>query len=878
MVADAARAGTAAALALLAMAVLSWTPVQASPVVALPGLPLAGLAVVLAVLASLMSRERCLDPRRVRLVVSVLGLFGCGLALVVASRPAAGLPLVVSEGEAERGRRPPGPIDVAGRDLGDLPRIRAWRLHWEGELRVPATGVYRLWAEGRGRLEVTIDGRLVLAGDGERLRALSEQALPAGPHVLSVRLARDGPGPRLRLGWVRPGADGRASGRSEVIPARHLGEPTAAAWWWLTDALAAGLGLSVGALVLVLPWDARRRLSVPGPMTRAEVSVSVAAYAALLALMSWPLVTDLAHLGVMDRPDGRLNAWILAWDAHGLLASPGRVFQAPIFHPLPDALAFSENLLLPGLLSAPAQAAFGPVLAYNLVLLASLLASGLGAQALVRRAAGDRLAAFAAGALFAAGAHRWIRLAHLHAQVTVFLPVALWALDRFWERRTLRRAALVGGCLALQGLSSVYLGAITAAALGTGLVLMAFAGLRARELVTLLAGLGIGGLLLLPVALPYLRMRAFQGVEFTLEDVALYATTIESYAASGTPLYGGLTQRHLDPERVQDTLFPGLVVLGLGLAGLASAPRRYAAFAAAASLVAVVLSLGPETAVYRWLHEHVVLVRGVRALSRFSLIPVLSLCVLAGVALAGRRFHAVLLALALGLLESSHAPLRLGRYDGPPAEARFLAGRPGAVAYLPLGERDTEAMLDATAHWRPLVNGDSGFVPRPYTRAMEALEAPLGEEGRRLLRGLGVRDVVTADPEGLVEVARFGSTVVAEVPAGEPARAVGPGTPVATVWQSEGIVLDLAETRMVDEVVFVADERPWLERPSVEASLDGRTFTPLEARASLGDAVVSLMTDPRGGRGAVRMPPTRARFLRLDRRLPARPGALEVRP
>ena len=55
-------------------------------------------------------------------------------------------------------------------------------------------------------------------------------------------------------------------------------------------------------------------------------------------------------------PDG-MDTRILAWDAHALLHAPGRLFQAPIFHPLPDALAFSENLLLPAALVAPATLA-----------------------------------------------------------------------------------------------------------------------------------------------------------------------------------------------------------------------------------------------------------------------------------------------------------------------------------------------------------------------------------------------------------------------------------------------------------------------------------------------------------------------------------------
>src|SRR4029434_773702 len=48
--------------------------------------------------------------------------------------------------------------------------------------------------------------------------------------------------------------------------------------------------------------------------------------------------------------------------------------------------------------------------------------------------------------------------------------------------------------------------------------------------------------------------------------------------------------------------------------------------------------------------------------------------------------------------------------------------------------RDAEVMLEQTVHWRPLLNGDSGFMPRPYTREMEVLTSPAGEDALRLLR------------------------------------------------------------------------------------------------------------------------------------------------
>src|SRR5262249_44904535 len=308
----------------------------------------------------------------------------------------------------------------------------------------------------------------------------------------------------------------------------------------------------------------------------------------------------------------------------------------------------------------------------------------------------------------------------------------------------------------------------------------------------------------------------------------------------------------------------------LALVGRASAPRRYRAVFVAASAAAVVISLGPETAFYRFLHEHVVLVRGVRALSRFSLVPVLGLSVLSGLALAGRRWTVSLLALGLMMVESSNVPLKYGVYSGPSAAARWLAGKPGAVAYLPLGERDTEAMLDGIAHFRPLLNGDSGFVPRSYNREEELFSGPLSDEGLRFLRAVDVRAVVSRGDVGLVPVVELDGERVAEVPPGPAAEPVSPARPAATLWTADGPIVDLGEEREVAEVTFELTDEAWIARPRVGASRDGKSWEALAAEASLADATLSIVRDPRHGLGRMRFSPVRARFLRLDGRLPVR--------
>ena len=863
------RFGLAVTIFLIVLAVARWGPLYAEPPFDLRALPLLGPAVLLAIAGVLTGRERRPAPVRPLLAAAVVALGTLGA--LVALRGPSGLPLEVSGPEGALGRLAPAPIDVLGRDLREFSGTRRWSLLWQGPLWIPEPGRYRLWVAGRGRVEVRLDGRPVLAAEGDSLDAGVDLGLARGSLPLHVRLEYRGPAPRLRLGWTR-------AGRHEVIPPRYLGAPGAPILWKAIDLVALALAALVAALVLAVPWDRPRRPPAPTTPTVRELAVSAAGYAVLLLAMSWPLARDLAGSGPIDRPDGRLNAWILAWDAHALLHRPGQLFQAPIFHPLPDALAFSENLLLPAVLGAPFSLSGEPVLAYNLVLLLSLLVSGLGVYLLVRRASADRLAAFVGGAAFAAGAHRWTRLAHLHAQVTLFLPFALLALDRFWERRTLRRAILVGLLLALQGLASVYLGAITAATLAVAVLVALFGGLAARDLGRLAAGFLLAGVLLAPAVRPYLRMRAFQGVEFTLETVAIYATTLTSYAASGTAFWGPVSERQLDAE-TPDTLFPGIGLLTLGILGLAAAPRRYRAVALAASAFAVVFSLGPATGFYRFLHEHFVLVRGVRALARFSLVPVLALSVLAGLGLAGRRWFVSVAALVLMMIESSNLPLRLGRYERPPEAARWLAGKDGAVVRLPLGEDDTGVMLDGLAHFRPLVNGDSAFLPRPYDRAMELLEHGPSEEALRFLRAVDVRHVLSRIEWPLPVAASFpeGDRVY-EIPSGPSAQEVAEAVPVATRWTPAGIELDLGGEEVVGRVVFVLSDAAWIARPRVFVSSDGVRWDEVESEASLADATLSLYRDPRSGRGQIRFTPRPVRRIRVSLGVPARPGLLEVAP
>ena len=98
--------------------------------------------------------------------------------------------------------------------------------------------------------------------------------------------------------------------------------------------------------------------------------------AVLLAVLhTWPLATAPGTLSRNDNGDAMLNEWIVAWVQHQLPRHPLQLFQANIFYPARDTLAFSEPLIVPAILGSPVRLAGGsPVLVSNLLLLLGLVA------------------------------------------------------------------------------------------------------------------------------------------------------------------------------------------------------------------------------------------------------------------------------------------------------------------------------------------------------------------------------------------------------------------------------------------------------------------------------------------------------------------------
>ncbi len=268
-------------------------------------------------------------------------------------------------------------------------------------------------------------------------------------------------------------------------------------------------------------------------------------------------------------------------------------------------------------------------------------------------------------------------------------------------------------------------------------------------------------------------------------------------------------------EGVEQSLFPGFVLLLLGCIGVI-ATRRQATWpvgAAALGLVVLgaVLSLGPDglRPFYAAFHRFVFGFQAVRAPARFAVLVMLGLAILAALGatrlLRGRVGRRVVAASLLGMcVEYASVPWPL--VARPPRQTgvgQWLAAQPGAgaVVYLPLtsDRENTIAMVDSLQHGRPIVNGYSGQRPSFFSALVDTLSTFPTADALWTLRDFGVRYVVSPEPLASIvtpALAARGLVSVADSPL------------VARAQRAEGVIYELVWSPAVEARLMPAAPPP----------------------------------------------------------------------
>ncbi len=454
----------------------------------------------------------------------------------------------------------------------------------------------------------------------------------------------------------------------------------------------------------------------------------LAAFLVLTAAMTWPWVAHLRDTS-FDPGDSYLGSWVLAWDFHQTFRDPLHLFDANVFFPYRDTLAFSENQYGTALLFFPAFAAgLRPLTVHGLAMLFSFAFSGYGAFRLARTLTGSALAGWVAGIAFAFVPYRFHHLPHLPYVAAGWLALVAEAAVLFVRKRTWGTAAWLGAAWLMSGLTSIHWFLLGALPVALSALLLPRPRPTLREWGRAATALAAASLLLLPFYLPYLRVSRAYGTLRTYEETAAFSARLVDWITpdpnlklwSGAGL-GGVPRGEL-------CLFPGTLLLVLGAAGAVLALRRRDA-AGRAGLVFAVLgflgSLGTRTPFHALLFHALPPFRAIRVPARWAMVADLGLAVLAGAAVLAaaealargpdrRRAAAGALACGLLLFEDRVAPLDLHRGEADPdALTRTLAATPmaGGLWQLPdhFGHTNARYVLRAADHWKPLVNGYSGF-------------------------------------------------------------------------------------------------------------------------------------------------------------------------
>jgi hypothetical protein len=487
---------------------------------------------------------------------------------------------------------------------------------------------------------------------------------------------------------------------------------------------------------------------------RHSISVLLA-YTCLALLASHPLWQWVGERVPGDIGDPVLNVYILAWDTRALSADLLTVFHANIFYPLPNTLAYSENLIGSALLALPIALLSGqPIITYNFVYLSSFTLAGFGMYLLILHWTRQRAAAFIAGIAFAFAPYRLASLAHIQlltAQWLPFIAYSGWRIaDGRWQRNKRTLLILFFVFLWLQIASSLH-GALFAMFLiaaffishllrllrstvhGSRFTVHAsrltvhgsrFTHLLLFPLISLMSFI----LLLLPLVLPYLavmpELRAARPPDVALSFLAQPTDFLAAFPWNR--LFGAMTAMFRNREGFveEQTLFMGIVAPLLALPGLW---RRNWVVGWLGGLMVGSALLMTSALFVQWLP----LTSLMRVPSRWGVVLTFALAGLCGLGVAHIRPHRFSKPVRFWLfssiailvfVEGFSAPIplaKLGLLQMLPPVYHYLAQLPdrAAILELPLYVApdaefpEAKRMVATALHGHPLVNGYSGFTP-----------------------------------------------------------------------------------------------------------------------------------------------------------------------
>ncbi|AMY09617.1 hypothetical protein LuPra_02837 [Luteitalea pratensis] len=292
--------------------------------------------------------------------------------------------------------------------------------------------------------------------------------------------------------------------------------------------------------------------------------------------MTWPMASKFNRSARLNFGDGEFSVWTVTWVAHALTTTPASLFQANIFHPDRDTLAYSEANVVTGALGVPFHLASGgnPYATHNGAILTALVLAFVFAWGCAETLGASSGTAAAFAVAFTYCPYLFARTAHIQLMMTFGLPLAMQAFHRVVERPTWGRGVWLGASLAIQALACAYFGIFAGLTVGLGTLYYGYTRGLWRERGYWIA-IGLGAVasvsLVAPFFLPYVRVQKELGFTRLLDDAAMYSADWQAWLASSAWAHRWMLPRL---GHWNEVLFPGFLLTALGLTGLVVGLRR----------------------------------------------------------------------------------------------------------------------------------------------------------------------------------------------------------------------------------------------------------------------------------------------------------------
>ncbi len=334
----------------------------------------------------------------------------------------------------------------------------------------------------------------------------------------------------------------------------------------------------------------------------ADVLVFVS-FLLLSILMTLPLIFNLNS--IIESGESYYIIWSFWWIKKSLL----ELFSNPLytnylFYPVGINLIFYPLTLLHSLSSLPLQLFFNSIVSLNLIFILSFAVTGFSMYLLVKYLTNNKLAAFISGVIFAFCPFRFAQSApHLHMLSTEFLPLYILFLIKTIKEKKFRNPIFASIFLFLSTLGDFHFTAYLI--IFTGLFLFYFLLFRKKDILNreFFKKFGVFILSFIMLFIPLIKpiineLSTNKNVEKPLDPNIILSADIFSFLtpAQSHPIFGKYVASLHDKftgNKREHTVFIGYTVLFLSLYSIFKIKNKETRLWFTIGLVFLILSLGP---------------------------------------------------------------------------------------------------------------------------------------------------------------------------------------------------------------------------------------------------------------------------------------------